>query len=483
MEKESKLDYKKLGLKAGLEIHQQIDTGKLFCACPGYLRKDEPDFVVKRRLHAVAGEMGKVDIAAMHEASLGKEFIYQGYKENNCLVELDESPPHLVNENALNEALKIALLLNCEIYTISQIMRKTVIDGSNTSGFQRSVLIAHNGYVETSFGKVGIESIALEEDAARIIEKSEKIAVYRLDRLGIPLVEITTKPELYLPEQVKECALKIGEILRACKVKRGIGTIRQDLNISIKSHNRVEIKGFQDPKMMIETVNFEIERQLDDLKKKKKEGEVRGALESGKSEFLRPIPGEARMYPETDLPLLKVSKDEINLLKRELPKMRHEIRDELKKKGVSDEMINLVIDNLDEFNTLMKVYSKDPQLVAKMVTIWRQELATKLNTSLKEVTDKIGERTLERLLELVKEGKLDKSQLRGVFNDIMQGVLFEDAVKKEKVDDNKLEEEIARIVKEKPGLRANAYMGLVIQKLGANVDKRKAMEILNRIVK
>jgi len=132
---------------------------------------------------------------------------------------------------------------------------------------------------------------------------------------------------------------------------------------------------------------------------------------------------------------------------------------------------------------LMKVYSKDPQLVAKMVTIWRQELATKLNTSLKEVTDKIGERTLERLLELVKEGKLDKSQLRGVFNDIMQGVLFEDAVKKEKVDDNKLEEEIARIVKEKPGLRANAYMGLVIQKLGANVDKRKAMEILNRIVK
>src|SRR3989344_5086609 len=233
MYKKEGLNYKKLGLKAGLEIHQQIDTGKLFCACPGYLRKDEPDFVVKRKLHAVAGETGNVDIAAMHEAGLDREFVYQGYKENNCLVELDESPPHLVNENALNEALKIALLLNCEIYTISQIMRKTVIDGSNTSGFQRSVLIAHNGFVETSFGKVGIESIALEEDATRIIEKSEKIAVYRLDRLGISLVEITTKPELYLPEQVKECALESGEILRACKVKRGIGTIRQDLNISI----------------------------------------------------------------------------------------------------------------------------------------------------------------------------------------------------------------------------------------------------------
>src|SRR3989338_5839850 len=241
------MDYIKLGLKAGLEIHQQLDTGKLFCNCPGYLRSEEPDYTIMRKLHAVAGESGEVDVAVEYEASRDKEFIYQGYNDTTCLVEIDECPPYLINEKALDEALKIALLLNCEIYQTTQVMRKTVIDGSNTSGFQRTFLIGHDGYVETSFGKVNVDSVALEEDAARIVEKSDKRAVFRLDRLGIPLMEIGTEPIMSNPEEIKECALKIGEILRACKVKRGIGTIRQDVNISIKGHDRVEIKGFQDP--------------------------------------------------------------------------------------------------------------------------------------------------------------------------------------------------------------------------------------------
>jgi Glu-tRNA(Gln) amidotransferase subunit E-like FAD-binding protein len=483
MAEEAKLDYKKVGLKAGLEIHQQLDSGrKLFCHCPAYLRSDSPEIIVHRKLHAVPGESGEVDVAVMHEASLGKEFIYQGYRDNTCLLDYDESPPYPIDEAALNEALKIALLLNCEIYQTSQIMRKTVIDGSNTSGFQRSVLIAHKGYVETSFGKVWIENVALEEDAARIIERDEKKAIFRLDRLGIPLVEITTSYNMNSPEQIKECALKIGEILRACRVKRGIGTIRQDLNISIKGHSRVEIKGFQDPKMMIETVNQEIIRQIDDLKKKKKEGEVRGALENGKSEFLRPLPGEARMYPETDLSLLKIHKDKINLLKRELPKMRHEIRDELKKKGVSEEMINLVIENLDEFNVLARVYAKDVNLVAKMIALWPQEFSTKLKKKVEQVKDLLNERVLEKVLEKLREGKISEGDVKGILLKISEGIKVEDALKVERMSDDELERQISLIIKEKPGMRANAYMGMVIAKLGASVDKRKAMEILKRIV-
>src|SRR3989344_4181635 len=168
------MDYSKIGLKAGLEIHQQLDTGKLFCKCPGFLRSDEPHFRVKRKLHAVAGEMGNIDEAVKHEAAIDREFIYEGYNDTTCLIELDEEPPKFVNEYALDETLKVALLLNCEIYPISQIMRKTVIDGSNTSGFQRTVLLAHDGYVETSFGKIGIATLCLEEDAARIVKKDEK---------------------------------------------------------------------------------------------------------------------------------------------------------------------------------------------------------------------------------------------------------------------------------------------------------------------
>ncbi len=479
------MDYSKLGFKSGLEIHQQLEAGKLFSGAPSFLRNDEAHYTIKRKLHAVAGESGEIDVAAVHEAAKDREFYYEGYRDTISLVELDEEPPHAINEQALEIGLQIALLLNCDIYPVTQVMRKTVIDGSNTSGFQRTVLIAHSGFLETSFGKVPIDSVALEEDSARIVSKTKGKVIYRLDRLGIPLVEIGTAPAMTRAEQVKECALKIGEILRACKVKRGIGTIRQDVNVSIKGHERVEIKGFQDPAMMVETINKEIDRQLQDIKKKKTEGAVRNALPSGETEFLRPLPGAARMYPETDLELMKIGLEQINKIKKSLPKLKSDIRDELRKKGLSEELIVLVLESnglLDEFETLLRVYPKDAPLVAKMVTLWRQELATKLKKSIDEITSKLNERTLERILEKVKEKKIEASDVKLIMLKIAQDVNFEDAVKVEKFSDDEIEQEIRKIVKEKPGLGIGGYMGLVIEKLGKNIDKKKAMEILKGIV-
>ncbi len=479
----AEIEYGKIGLKAGIEIHQQLDTGKLFCKCPGYLRKDEPDFVIRRKLHKVAGETGEVDSAVEYEAKLDKEFIYEGYNDNTCLVELDEEPPHMVNEEALNEVLKIALLLNCEIYSATQVMRKTVINGSNTSGFQRTVLVAHSGKMDTSFGEVKIDTVCLEEEAARIISKDSKNAIYRLDRLGIPLVEIATAPDMKNPEQIKEVALKIGEIVRACRVKRGIGTIRQDVNISVKGHDRVEIKGFQEPAIMIRTVQLEAERQLSDLKKGKKEGEVRNSKEDGSTEFLRPMPGKSRMYPETDLPLLKIGREKINEMKKVLPKMKHEIREELRKKGLSEELINLLLDgNLEEFEILLKVYNKDANLAAKMVTIWRNEFASKMKKDIEEIKKILSERVLERVLEELKSGKIEESDVRKILEKIVNGEKIENALEIEKVSHDDLEEEISKIVKEKPGMRENAYMGLVMQKLKGKVDARKAMEIIKKVV-
>ena len=167
------LDYQELKFKAGLEIHQQLDTRKLFCHCPSLLRTDEPDFIVKRKLHAVAGEAGEIDIAAQYEVLKDKEFVYQGY-DTTCLIELDEEPPHQINKEALKIALQIAIFLNAKIIPLTQIMRKTVVDGSNTSGFQRTVMIAREGWVETEQGKVGIDAIYLEEDAARLISKEKE---------------------------------------------------------------------------------------------------------------------------------------------------------------------------------------------------------------------------------------------------------------------------------------------------------------------
>src|SRR3989338_6663758 len=358
-------------IKAGLEIHQQLDTNKLFCNCPAILRNDAPSIQVKRKLHAVAGETGEVDVAAKHEAARDKEFAYQGY-DTTCLVELDEEPPHLINEEALEIALHVALLLNCEILPITQIMRKTVIDGSNTSGFQRTVLIARNGYIETEQGKIRIENVSLEEDAARIIGKENGQTLYRLDRLGIPLIEIGTAPDIKNPEQCKEVALYIGEILRSCKVKRGIGTIRQDINVSIEYHPRIEIKGFQDVKMFVPTILKEVERQKENIKLKKDlKSEVRNANPDGTSTFLRPMPGSARMYPETDLPLLKISRDIINQAKATLPKLRSDKRKELSAKGLSEEMLSILFASgkVDEFEALLKIINEPNFIVKTMLLI------------------------------------------------------------------------------------------------------------------
>jgi Glu-tRNA(Gln) amidotransferase subunit E-like FAD-binding protein len=478
-------DYKKLGFKAGLEIHQQLDTPKLFSGAPSFLRNDEPHYTIERKLHAVAGESGQVDSAVKHESTLDKTFFYEGYRDSVSLVELDEEPAHAINEHALNEALTVALLLNCEIYPVTQIMRKTVIDGSNTSGFQRTVLLAHDGKIETSYGDVRIATVCLEEDSARVISREKNRVVYRLDRLGIPLVEIATYPDLHNPEQVKECALKLGEILRACKVKRGLGTIRQDVNISVSGHDRVEIKGFQDPKMMIKTIDTEIERQLENIKKKETSGDVRNAKEDGSSEFLRPMPGADRMYPETDLTLLRIGRTRIDHLKKHLPKLKTDMREELRKKGVSEDLIELVLDESElheEFDTLLDIYPLDANLIAKMVTLWRNEFATKSKKSILQIKSTLTEKVYAEVLRELADEKIVTSDVKPILLKVLEGTNVKDALKVEKIDDNEIEKEIRAIVKSKPGMRANAYMGLLMAKYKGKLDAKKAMELINRVL-
>jgi len=482
-DKIGKIDYEKLGFKSGLEIHQQLDTKKLFCNCPSVLRQDSPDFIIKRRLHAVAGESGEIDAAVKHEAGKEKEFVYQGY-DTTCLVELDEIPPYEINQDALKIALQIAVFLNARIFPITQIMRKTVIDGSNTSGFQRTVLIAHDGWIVTKSGRVGIQSICLEEDSARTVEKKENENTYRLDRLGIPLVEIATSPDMHDPEHVKEVALYIGKILRSCKIKRGLGTIRQDVNVSIKHGSRVEIKGFQDPSMMVETIDKEIQRQISKIEKKEEvQSEVRNALPDGTTEFLRPMPGADRMYPETDLPLLKISHDLINEVKKNLPKLKEDIEKDLKKEGLSDELIKLILEGyLDDFEFLLKTYSQDPQLVAKMLTIWRNELATKLKKEIDEIELILDIDVLEKILFELKKGSIDKSLIKSVMGEIAEGKKLEDLNKKDNKGNENLEEEILNLIKEKPGLSENAYMGLIMKEKKGKVNAGEVMSVIKKFL-
>jgi glutamyl-tRNA(Gln) amidotransferase subunit E len=256
-------DYEELGLVAGLEIHQQLDTEtKLFCGCPTDRREPaEATREIERYLHPTRSELGELDAAAIEESRVDRRFAYLAY-DSTCLVEADDEPPHEIDDEATEVALEIASLLSMQPIDEAQIMRKIVVDGSNTSGFQRSSLLATNGEIDTGNGTVGIEDLLLEEESAARIAETEAGVRYGLDRLGIPLVEIGTAPDITSPEQAREAAETIGMLLRSTRsVKRGLGTIRQDVNVSIAEGARVEIKGVQALDDIDDIVRNEVRRQ------------------------------------------------------------------------------------------------------------------------------------------------------------------------------------------------------------------------------
>ena len=359
--------YSKLGLKVGFEIHQQLDTHKLFCDCPSKIRKDKPDIIVKRKLHAVAGELGNVDIAALHEMQKQKTFVYEAYNDTTCLVELDEEPPHEINQEALHTALQVTMLLNAKPFKAIRVMRKTVIDGSNPSGFQRTMLIARNGWLRVNGKKIKIDTICLEEEAARKISKDEKTTTYRLDRLGIPLIEIATEPLDVMPREAKQVALKIGSLLRSCKIKHGIGTIRQDVNVSIKGGVRTEIKGVQEPSLITKVIINEADRQEQAIKKGiKLKSSVRKAMPDGTTSFLRPMPGKSRMYPETDLPIITLSQSMLKQIEQTLPTTIEQKMKQLQQyinEGVAKQMLQY----FDIFMKLVKKHKYSGMLIANMI--------------------------------------------------------------------------------------------------------------------
>lgn len=258
------LNYHELGLRVGLEIHIQLNTrGKLFCRCPTALSDEETRHELARYLRPAMSEVGEVDPAAILEWKKGRIYRYEAPPTSSCLVETDEEPPHEMDEEALLVALTIARAFNMKVFDEIHVMRKIVLDGSNVSGFQRTSLIAFNGFIVVEGKRIGVQTLCLEEDAARKIAEEEGSVKYRLDRLGIPLVEIATAPDINSPEEAEKVALRIGQTIKLTgKAKRGLGTVRQDLNVSIRGGAKIEIKGVQYLYMIPRIIEYEVLRQL-----------------------------------------------------------------------------------------------------------------------------------------------------------------------------------------------------------------------------
>lgn len=586
-------DYAKLGLRCGIEIHQQLDTHKLFCSCPSQIRDDTPHGTVTRKIKAVAGELGGVDPAALHELLKDKEFIYE-YYDTNCLVELDEEPPHELNAEALSITLEVALLLHTRPIDEIQIMRKTVIDGSNTSGFQRTMLVATNGHIVSNGKKINIPTICLEEDAARIIKREGNRIWYRLDRLGIPLVEIGTDPDMTTPQEARDVAEKIGMLLRATeKVKRGLGTIRQDVNVSITGGERIEIKGVQTLNDIPSLVENECLRQQrlielrDELKKRgfkefsanvvevsrlfekteskitkgkrifgikapKFEGLMKKELmpnyrfgtelagiakevaglhgilhsdelpaygvspaevdethkflklekgdafvlvvadeESGKralseianrcnaalkgvphevrradgviTRFMRPLPGSARMYPETDEPLIKIAKKTLDSIK--LPPTPEERKKELEKLGVGSELANQLVRSrvLSDFLSLSKELKLKPSVVASALL------------AAPEGVD------VAPALRLVDSGKVAKESIDAIIGGMKNGKTAEQVAQEKSlflISESEIKKKIAEIVRANKGADFGQIMNKAMAELRGKADPQKVKKLI-----
>lgn len=621
------LDYRAIGLKSGLEIHQQLATRtKLYCCCPNEIRDtNDSSLEFFRYLRARESEMGEIDRAAAEQAMTRKKFIYHAY-DSTCLVENDEEPPMPLNPEALEIALKASVLFNMtpvdEVFT----MRKIVVDGSNTTGFQRTCFIASNGFIETASGRVGMDTVCLEEDAASKVEARADATVFSLDRLGIPLIEVATAPDIKTPAQAREVALHIGTLLRSLKVRRGLGTIRQDVNVSIAKGARVEIKGVQALDLVEQVVEKEAMRQarlieirdelltrgahvpddvtdvtdlfkasdskvikkalsaggvvyavklfgfrgligreiqpgrrlgtefsdrakrasgvggifhidelpnygitrddvnavmaklgLDELDafvlvadtrarshaameaviRRAREAlagvpeETRGPLPNGNTEYMRPLPGRARMYPETDVPSVPVTREYLEQIKQDMPELLGEKKDRFKKQyGLNEELAQAMAFSEDNafFEELVVAYG-NPTLIARTL----HGTMTELRRDGVPV-DGIAESRLRDVFRMVNEGKIAKEAI--------PAVLKESALQPKKGIDEVIgglglggvgEDEVRRIigeivrekrdfVREKGEAAQSGLMGLAMSRLRGKADGKLISKILKEKV-
>jgi len=268
LENENNIDYREVGLIVGLEVHQQLLTErKMFCRCPAGLYTKEHDGIVLRHMRPTLSELGVFDGAALMEFKTKKQIIYLLHNTNTCTYEMDDTPPFLMNDQALDISIEQCLMLNMDIVDEVHVARKQYLDGSIPTGFQRTAIVGVNGSIPFKGRELGIIQVSIEEDSCREVSDKGHLIVWRTDRLGMPLVEIVTQPQLYTPQEVEEAILLIGRICRSSNhVRYGIGASRQDVNVSVRGGRRVEIKGVPRAEIAARLVHGEAIRQVNLLK-------------------------------------------------------------------------------------------------------------------------------------------------------------------------------------------------------------------------
>ena len=262
------LDYQSVGLISGLEVHQQLLTDhKLFCRCPAGLYTETHDGEVLRHMRPTLSELGEYDGTALMEFKTRKEIIYLLNHLNVCTYEMDDTPPFLVNQEAIDVAIELCLAMGMDIIDEVHIARKQYLDGSIPTGFQRTAIVGMNGALPFMGRSLTVTHLSVEEDSCREVKDKGHRIVWRTDRLGMPLTETVTGPELVTPEEVRDAILLCGLVARSTgRVRVGMGASRQDVNVSVRGGSRVEIKGVPRAGYAVKLVHNEGIRQVNLLR-------------------------------------------------------------------------------------------------------------------------------------------------------------------------------------------------------------------------
>jgi len=293
-------DYRALGFLAGLEVHQQLLTrSKLFCRCPAGRRVTRVDAEVLRHMRPTLSELGEYDGTALMEFKTRKEIVYLLERGTVCTYEMDDTPPFEIDEEAVRIALELAELCNLNLVSELHVMRKQYLDGSIPTGFQRTAMVGLRGSIPFDVPELGIKrdlsirQLSLEEDSCREVSDVGHRITFRTDRLGMPLTEVVTEPELLTPRELQAAARTLAHLARATgKVRRGPGAARQDVNVSVAGGRRVEIKGVHHHRHLPFLVHTEAFRQLN-LLRIKAELERRGVTSGDLPEPPAGLPWEA----------------------------------------------------------------------------------------------------------------------------------------------------------------------------------------------
>jgi glutamyl-tRNA(Gln) amidotransferase subunit E len=258
-------DYKRIGFMSGLEVHQQLKTKKkLFCRCPAgvYHNNKNFDAEIIRHMRPTLSELGEYDGTALMEFRTKKEITYQINNKTACTYEIDDTPPFPIDKEALEIALEITLLSKFNVVGEVHITRKQYLDGSIPTGFQRTAILGVEGVIQLKSKKVRLIQLSIEEDSCREISDIGHKRVYKTDRLGMPLIETVTYPDMDTPDLLMEAANYIRFLNRSSgKVRIGIGAGREDVNVSCRGGTRVEIKGVSHNKWIPKLSHNEAFRQ------------------------------------------------------------------------------------------------------------------------------------------------------------------------------------------------------------------------------